>query len=254
MSLPIALELYSVRDLYRENFEACLEKVAAIGYTGVECFGGLIDPAQKVIDALAKTGLELVSWHIPLNLVEGDAADATIAYFKQVGCTRCVVPGGAPEDTWTSREGVLAFAKRMEAIKTRFAKDGISVGYHNHHLEFIPLPDGEYPWAVLMDNTTIIGQFDNGNALSSETPGLDVVDVVSRWPGRAQTVHLKPYSYTTHHATMIGEDDIDWPAFLDAAERIGGAQWFIVEYEDETHYTQFEGVEACLKALKKLLK
>lgn len=251
MSLPVALELYSVRDLYREDFDACLEKTAAIGYTGVECFGAPTLPADKVVESLRKHGLTLVSWHTPIDILEGDAFVRTLAYFQQVGCTRVVVPSIAKE-TFATREAVLAFAKRLTDIQARLAPYGIDFGYHNHAVEFIPLPDGTLPWSVLMDATTITAQLDNGNALASKTPGLDTVALVGQWPGRARTVHLKPYSSKNGHDTMIGEDDIDWAGFIAKAEKPGGAAWLIVEYESAM-YEQFDGVTRCLHALKAYL-
>lgn len=251
MSLPIALELYSVRDLYRENFEECLKKTAALGYKGVECFGAPTLPADRVSCALSETGLTLVGWHTPIERLEGDALADTMAYYQTVGCTRAVVPWMDPSH-FATPEAVLALAARMQAISEAMKPYGIALGYHNHGQEFVPLADGRLPWAVLMDNTDIIAQLDNGNALSSQTPGLDTVKLVSQWPNRAETVHLKPYSQAKGYATMIGEDDIDWPAFLAAAENPGGAKWLIVEYEEEKLYEQFEGAELCLRALEKL--
>lgn len=249
MKAPVALELYSVRDLYRENFEACLQKTAQIGYAGVECFGPPFLPEARVAAALKESGLKLVGWHLPIESLEGDALPGTAAYLRAVGCARAVVPWMPPE-TFAEKDSVLAFAKRLTAIQRALSPFGIALGYHNHGAEFTPLADGTLPWALLMDNTTIFGQLDNGNGLSSGTPGLDMAAIVAKWPGRAETVHVKPYSFATGYATMIGEDDIDWPAFLAAAEGPGGAKWLIVEYEEETLYGQFEGAEKCLRALE----
>lgn len=252
MSKPIALELYSVRDLYRENFEACLQKTAALGYTGVECFGPPTLPAERVLAALQANNLALVGWHLPIETLEGENLSQTVAYLHAVGCTRAVVPWMPPE-VFEAAESILSFAKRMDAIAEKLAPHGIALGYHNHHAEFIPLPDGTLPWALLMDNTAIFGQLDCGNALASNTAGLDLVALVSKWPNRAATVHLKPYSSAKGYETMIGEDDVPWCPFVEAAEGIGSAQWLIVEYEEEKLYEQFEGAELCIRALNQIL-
>ena len=39
MSLPIALQLYSIKDETEKNFSRSLEKVSQIGYNGVEFAG-----------------------------------------------------------------------------------------------------------------------------------------------------------------------------------------------------------------------
>lgn len=249
MSLPVALGLYTVRDLYAQDLNACLEKAAEIGYAGVECFGTPTLPAEDVAAMLKKHGLTLVGWHLPIETLEGDALDRTAAYLKAVGASRAVVPYMDPA-VFTDREAILAFAARLNAIAKALAPHGIALGYHNHDAEFIPLADGTLPWAVLMDAAEIFGQLDNGNALHSGTPGLDGAALISRWPGRATTIHCKPHAQAKGFKTMIGEDGIDWKAHLEAAEKVGGTQWLIVEYEEDDLYGQIESAAMCLRALE----
>ena len=43
-NLPIAIQLYSVRDALKENFKGTMKKIADLGYDGVEFaweFGGM---------------------------------------------------------------------------------------------------------------------------------------------------------------------------------------------------------------------
>ena len=252
MHKPIALELYSVRDLYQKDFEACLRETAALGYRGVECFGDPALPAERVRKALEANRLSLVGWHLPIETLEGERLQETILYLKATGCPRAVIPWIEPE-TFATVDSVKVFAARLNRIADALAPHGITVGYHNHDAEFIPLENGELPWAVLMDHSHVFGQLDTGNALHSKTPGIDLTHLVSRWPGRAETVHLKPYSYQTGYETMIGKDDVPWVAFVNAAEAIGKAEWLIVEFEEEKMYGQFEGAELCIRALEAIL-
>lgn len=252
MPKPIALELYSVRDLYREDFEACIQQTAALGYKGVECFGPPALSAERVTAALAANHLELVGWHLPIETLEGDKLPETIAYLKATNCTRAVVPWMPPE-TFASVDSVIAFANRMNAIASALTPHRITLGYHNHAAEFIPLPDGTLPWNLFMEHSNVFGQLDTGNALASKTPDIDLTQVVSLWPGRAETVHLKPYSYQNGLETMIGVDDVPWVSFIEAAETVGKAMWLIVEYEEEKLYEQFEGARRCIRALESIV-
>jgi len=252
MSKPIALELYSVRNLYQKDFEACLRETAALGYRGVECFGAPTLPAERVAAALKANDLTLVGWHLPIETLEGNSLQGTIAYLKTAECPRAVVPWMPPK-VFATEDGVKAFADRMNRIADALAPHGITTGYHNHDAEFIPLKNGELPWKVFMDHSRVFGQLDTGNALASKTPGIDLTQLVSQWPGRADTVHLKPYSSQTGYSTMIGKDDVPWVSFVEAAETVGKAEWLIVEYEDEKTYGQFEGAGLCIQALKEIL-
>ena len=44
---PISLQLYSLREELKQDFEATVRKVAEIGYVGVEPFGGMHDNPQE---------------------------------------------------------------------------------------------------------------------------------------------------------------------------------------------------------------
>jgi sugar phosphate isomerase/epimerase len=54
------------------------------------------------------------------------------------------------------------------------------------------------------------------------------------------------------YLTMIGEDDVPWSQFMTMCRETGGTKWYIVEYESIELYPEFEGVEKCLQALKKM--
>ena len=68
----VGVQLYSVRDLMKQDFEGTLAKVAGIGYREVE-FAGLFDhPAQDVRKMLDRNGLTAPSAHIPYKTIESD--------------------------------------------------------------------------------------------------------------------------------------------------------------------------------------
>ncbi len=86
----------------------------------------------------------------------------------------------------------------------------------------------EWPWYTLFDHAVseVIMQFDTGNALAGNA-GVDVVDVIRRYPGRRRSVHLAVRQETAAkdlEATRlaIGEDEIPWADFFDACESAGG--------------------------------
>ena len=67
MSLPVALQLYSVRDELEADFEGIVRKVKELGYDGVE-FAGLYGKSAAEVKALLdEVGLIPVSAHVPLD-------------------------------------------------------------------------------------------------------------------------------------------------------------------------------------------
>ncbi len=244
---PIALELYSVRHDLTKDFLGTLKEVKAMGYDGVEFAGGFVHSPEIVKSALMETGLEVVGWHTPWAMVQDGVLEATIAYNRIVGNKRIIVPG-LPGDLTSSREGWLKAAAHLNKISARLAKDGMYTGYHNHAIEFAPL-DGEMPWDTFFGNTDprVIMQIDTGNCLHGNA---DPAVFLKKYPGRALSVHLKPFDKAKHFDTMIGEDSTDWKALLEASGTAGGAEVYIIEYESEKLYAPLEGVKRCLDAVR----
>jgi sugar phosphate isomerase/epimerase len=174
----------------------------------------------------------------------------TITYNKIIGNTELTVPG-LPDEMTNSKEAWLDTAGKFNDIAAKLAPYGMKLAYHNHSSEFKDM-GGDLPIHYLMDNTTPdVGlQLDNGNAYSAG-PATDIYAPLTRYPGRVRTIHHKPYSLKNGFATMIGEDDIDWPRFFDLCEKHQSVVWHIVEYECEEKYPQLEGIRLCIEALKK---
>ncbi len=254
---PIALQLYSVRQEFSADMPGTLAAVARMGYSAVEFAGPPQHSAAALKTELNELGLACCGWHVPFNLVQDDELDTTIAFHHALGNDKLIIPG-IPAELRQSRNDWLKLADFTNRLAARLAAEGMRTGYHNHFHEFAPL-DGETPWDTYFGNTdpSVIMQFDTGNAIFG---GADAVNVIRSYPGRAVTVHLKPFTKRLHdgadhnypHAAfdpIIGEDDTDWPALFETCELVGGTEWYIVEYESDA-YPPLEAVERCLGALR----
>ena len=88
---PVALQLYSVRDDMAADFAGTLEKVAGMGYQGVE-FAGLYDHTPDEVRALCERyGLTPISAHVPYAEMIADPAGVLGAY-KAIGCRYIAIP------------------------------------------------------------------------------------------------------------------------------------------------------------------
>ena len=137
----------------------------------------------------------------------------------------------------------------MNDVAEKLKPHKMRVGYHNHTTDFNRI-DGEYWWNLFADGTSkdVILQFDTGNA--SEMPGVPIVDLIKRNAGRTKSMHIKPHSKNNPEA-YLGNDELDWPAIMTAAETVGGVEWYIIEYELE-RLPPLESLTANLKNFKKL--
>lgn len=251
MGQHFGLGLYSVRHELARDLVGTLKAVKDIGYEAVEFFGQYDRPAEEIAAALKETGLVCCGWHTPYENVQDDKIDATIAYNKTIGNRYIIIPGVWGKDVETA-DGWRATAAKFNTIAKKLAQHGMVTGYHNHSSEFKPM-EGEIPYYLFFDNTSadVVMQIDNGNALEG---GADCCDLIRKYPGRAKTVHLKPYSRKDGFDTVIGQDDIPWAEFIGLCGTIGGTEWYIAEYESEKLYSPLEGVKISLDALKGMQK
>jgi sugar phosphate isomerase/epimerase len=253
--LPIALQLYSVRHALAHDLHGTLRAVAAMGYEGVEFAGQPDHSAEELRAALDACGLACCGWHTPFALVQDDNLAETIAFHQVLGNRFLIVPG-IPAQLRTSRADWLALAQFFTRLAEKLAPHDMVTGYHSHHVEFTPL-EGERPWDTFFGNTDprVVMQLDTGNAAFG---GADVVDILRRYPGRARTVHLKPYSRTAgldepSHGfrPVIGQDELPWREIFQACETVGGTQCYIIEYESDA-FPPLEAVARCLRGLTTL--
>ncbi len=247
--IPIAVQLYSVRKDFQADPAGTIKAVAKMGYQGVEFAGYADKSAKELRKMLDDAGLKCCGTHIGIQTLLGDEFKKTVEFNQTLGNPFLIVPG-LPRDYTSSREAWLKTAGVFNEIADKLAPLKMKTGYHNHHTEFKPL-DGETPWDTFFGNTkkSVVMQYDVGNACYG---GGDAVMYLRRYPGRADTVHVKEYS-ASDEAALIGEGDVNWKDVFAACEEVGNTEWYIVEYEHESK-PAMESIDKCLKNLRAMGK
>lgn len=246
MTMPVALQMYSVRDKTEKDMLGTLEKVAEIGYKGVE-FAGFMDvPAKSMKARLESLGLKPVGSHTSMKLLK-ENLDEAIAYNLEIGNQYII----CPFNSYESREDYLRTAAFLEETGKKCRAAGLRLGYHNHDFEFKRY-DGEYGFDILFGKTTpenLVAELDTGWAFNA---GADPVEYLGRYKGRCPLIHVKDF-LTRGERTFaeIGMGIIDIGAIIKAAAA-AGTEWAIVE-QDATSLPTLESVEISFNNLKKIL-
>ncbi len=232
-----AAQLYCFSSVTAPDLSEKLEALAKAGYEGIEFCGGFDKDPDELNAIMKKAGLKLISWHIGIERILPDQFDATVAYLKALDCHSAVVPG-LPGHMTGDAEAWKKTAELFNQLSEKLKPHGIKLGYHNHQWEFSKYPDGTCPFSVFFDNTdsSITCQVDIGHALNGRGMSLD--EIFSRYSGRFNSVHLKPYSLSLGaedhgkgYQTYVGEDDIPWKNVLTTLKKDGSVDWYIVELE-----------------------
>lgn len=262
---PIALQVYSVRDNAAADFLGTMKELKAMGYDGVELAGTYGMTAVECKKILDEVGLELVSAHVNIDLLEDDAVldDYAATGIKFVAIPWLVGPKDAAE-----LEAVIA---RIRKIGERVKAKGMQLLYHNHDFEFEKIND-----AYILDTyySRIPAEY-----LQTELDtcwvnvgGEEPAAYVRKYTGRAPIVHLKDFagSKSENMYALIGTDSAkeestgkfefrpvgygrqDIPAILQAAED-AGAGWVVVEQDSSSMgKTPMESVKMSIEYLKGL--
>lgn len=248
--IPIGLQLYSIREDFKQDALGTLKAVSAMGYEGVEFFGGSFGgySARELRQVLGDLGLRCCGAHTPLSALLGDALAPTAEYAAALGNPYLVVPS-MPEERRSSlaawREAALLFA----GIAAQLKPFGLRLGFHNHTVELQPV-DGKMPFDVFFSATgpDVFVQTDLGHAVHA---GADPLRCLSDYPGRATTVHITEYS--TDGSALIGDRWPHWPEVFRLCETTGKTEWYIVEQESYPYPPQ-ESVRRCLDNMRRMGK
>jgi len=251
-NIPIALQLYSVREDCARDLPATLKSVADFGYEGVEFAGYYGRSANELRHILDDFGLKVSGAHIRIESLLGDELERAIEFNQTLGNRFFIVPS-LPEERRKSKAAWLETARLINEIAERLRPEGIHVGYHNHAVEFQPI-DGELPWDIFFGTTItdVVMQLDTGNAMHGGVSSKEILEILKRYPGRATTVHLKEFSSTNKQA-LIGEGEMRWKEFFSLCETIGGTEWYVVEQESYV-VPPLECVKRCIKNLRKMIR
>jgi len=252
MALPVALQLYTVRDEMEKDFAGTLKAVKEMGYDGVELAGLLGHSADEVCAVLSAAGLVAESAHSPLDDILSDI-DGTIETYKRIGVKYIVIPYITEE----RRPGAAKFEQTIEEIQKvgKAIKDaGMQLLYHNHDFEFVKC-EGEYGLDVLYSRTCPDYLASEIDTCWVNVAGVDPSDYVRKYTGRAPVVHLKDFYQSGKLASnlyaLIGIDEgakeeeeqgvfefrsighglQDIPSIL-AASVDAGAKWVVVEQDE----------------------
>jgi len=96
-SIPIALQLYSIRHDCEKDLPGTLEAVAKMGYDGVEFAGYYGRSAKELRQMLDDLGLRVAGTHIRLPTLQGDALAETVAFNRDLGNRFLIVSSLAEE-------------------------------------------------------------------------------------------------------------------------------------------------------------
>lgn len=251
-TVPVGLELYSVRGDLAKDLTGTVAAVGKMGYEVVEFYAPYLDWTPEVARNMRKVlddnGLRCHSTHNNGPSFTPDGLKKAIELNQIIG-SRTLIMASAPRAT--TADAWKTVADQLTSVSEQLKPVGMATGYHNHQIEWKPV-DGQRPIDVLAKGTPpeVTLQFDVGTCVEV---GADPVAWINANPGRIRSVHCKDWSKAAGYKAAFGEGDAPWKAIFEAAEKTGGVEYYLIEQETGAEQGgELPMVQRCLANWKKL--
>ncbi len=225
----IGIQLYTVRDLFKQNPAGVLKMLAQAGFTQVE-FANLeplpISPREfrKIADDV---GITFPSSHFNPNIFF-DTPQKAIDIAGELGA-KYVINSWIDEKERTNA-GYRDQAEKFNVLGASMRKAGFRYGFHNHEFEFKKMDGEKTGYDLLLQNTdpTLVDmELDMYWVVDG---GADIIDLLTRYPGRFKLAHIKDRT-ADGKMVNVGEGVIDWKTAIAKAKDVG-IEYYFVEHDE----------------------
>jgi sugar phosphate isomerase/epimerase len=259
--IPVGLEMYSVRGELMKDLLGTVRAVAQIGqekpgqekpgYEVLEFYAPYFmwtaNQAKEVRKLMDDLGVRCNSTHNDAASFTADGLPKAIELNQILGSKYIVM---ASAGRVNGADGWKALAEKLTKVVDTLKPLGMSSGYHNHAAEWAPV-DGQ---DILAANTPkdFMLQLDVGTCVQAKA---DPVAWIKANPGRIRCIHCKDWAAGTGpdkgYRCLFGEGDSPWAQIFDAAESVGGVEYYLIEQEG-SRYPELETAQRCLATWKKM--
>ena len=250
--VPIGLELYSVREELKQDLMGTVRAVAEMGYEGVEFYAPYFEwtpaYAKQVRKLLDDLKIRCFSTHNAALSFTPENLPRAIELNQIIGSQYIVMahPGKVE-----SLDGWKRTAETLANTSEKLRPLGLRAGFHNHLVEWRAV-EGVRPIDLIAANTPndFALQVDTATCLSA---GADPTPFIKANPGRVKSYHCKDWSDDPEkgYKVLIGEGIGKWKEIIDAAENVGGVEYYLIEQEG-SRYSAMETAKRSLDLFKNM--
>lgn len=252
--MKFGYQLYAVHELCKDKagLTDTLEKIAALGYDGVEfCdYAGIPAPEMKAL--LTRLNLQGINSHVHMQRWLDDP-EGEIRYVAEAGIPCVTISWMPPEKR--NEEGYAKIKAMVPQLLKWCKQYGVQLMYHNHEYEFERNTKGQYFLDSVLESDPELGlELDTFWAYFVD---VDPLNYMERHKDRLQMIHIKDYEKLdgVPHADggevptfcAIGTGLMDNKSILDWA-KANGITWVCVDLDN----SQIPALEAARLSIESL--
>mgnify|MGYP005850334285 CR=1 FL=1 len=228
-----------VHEEAKRDFWETMEKVAALGYQGIEAPVELLEgDVQANLRRFHHLGLRVIAVGASREMLR-DELDKLIADVQALEAPHVTVWWGPCE----SRDGLLRDAELYNTAGAKLAEAGIKLCYHNHDHEFRTRYNGVYALDILAEHTDSRYLHFELDIAWITFGGEDPVRVLQRMAGRVPAIHVKDLYALDERGkfTAVGTGVV---AVREAVRTAldTGVEWVVVEQDQLRNLTAMETI------------
>ncbi len=241
----IGVQLYTIRDAMKADFEGSLARVAEIGYQEVEFAGYFDRTPRQVRTILDRNHLKAPSSHIPIEMLS-NGWDRMLEDAHVMGHEYLVVAWINEPDRTV--DGYKRVAELFNRAGEQARKAGIRFGYHNHAYEFDPV-DGVRPYDILLAHTNPRDVAFELDLFWIVKGGADPLTCFATHEGRFPLVHVKDMD-ARGGMVDVGRGTIDFAGIFRHARQAGIKHYFVEHDEPADPFASIAASYRYLHALR----
>ncbi|WP_424767885.1 sugar phosphate isomerase/epimerase family protein [Paenibacillus sp. sgz302251] len=239
MSRPKLGLIGIVHEEAKQDFWGTMQRVAEIGYEGIEGGDELLKGDIKAnVARFHELGLQVATHSVNKEQLRNDKELDKVIREALSLQTRDVTFWWDVADT---REQLLRDAELYNAAGARFTAEGLRFCYHNHAHEFQKTFNGVYSLDILAEHTDPQNLYFRLDVAWITIGGADPAHILQKMAGRVPAIHLKDIYGTDEIGkwTAVGTGVVKIKESIDAAKEIG-VEWMTVEQDQLRNLTGIE--------------
>ena len=208
LGLPFGFQAWEIGPDMKKDWDGTLKAMKDYGYSYIDLnqVSPFTDrPAADLKASFASHGFTFSNALWPYQAFS-IRFDQTIADSRTLGLTHIVC---SPRPRLRSSDDWKSMADELNKYGERMKGSGLTLGYHNHEIEFVKTPEGDVPWDLLVqatDPALVKFLLDVGNCTFG---GGDPYVYLDKYKSRYYGVHVKDFQ-AGKAAVPVGSGDLDW--------------------------------------------